>query len=71
MSVKSKWIQQSQVLEKESHLNPARFTKETAMEFGAIFNHLFCQSYQHGTLPSHWTHALACPVYKKARNLRQ
>ena len=36
----------------------ARFLKETVMECGAMFHHLFCQSYQHGTLPSHWTHAL-------------
>ena len=46
---------------------PARFLKETAMECGAMFHHLFCQSYQHGTLPSHWTHALVCPIYKKGK----
>ena len=34
---------------------PARFLKETAMECGAMFHHLFYQSYRHGTLPSHWT----------------
>ena len=45
---------------------PARFQKETAMECGVKFHHLFCQSYQHGTLPSHLTPALVCPVYKKA-----
>ena len=28
------------------------------MQCAAMFHHLFCQSYQHGTLPSHWTHAL-------------
>ena len=50
---------------------PAIFLKETVMECGAMFHNLFCQSYQHGTLPSHWTHALGCPVYKKARNLSQ
>ena len=44
---------------------PARFLKETVMEYGAMYHHLFCQSYQHGTLPSHWTHALVCPIYKK------
>ena len=46
---------------------PARFLKETVMECGAMFHHLFCQSYQHGTLPSHWTHALVCPIYKKGK----
>ena len=40
---------------------PARFLKETTMECWVMF----CQSYQHGTLPSHWTHALVCPIYKK------
>ena len=37
------------------------------MECGAMFHHLFCQSYQHGTLPSHWTHALVCPIYEKCK----
>ena len=46
---------------------PDRFLKETAMECGAMecgamFHHLFCQSYQYGTLPSHWTHALVYPL---------
>ena len=44
---------------------PARFLNETAMECGAMFHYLFCQSYQPGTLPCHLSHALVCPVYKK------
>ena len=28
-------------------------------------HHPFCQSYQHCTLPFHWTQALVCPIYKK------
>ena len=44
---------------------PARFLSENAMECGAMFHHLFCQSYQHGTLPSDWTHSLVCPIYKR------
>ena len=41
---------------------PVRILKETAIECGAMFHHLFSQSYQHSTLPSHLTHALVCPV---------
>ena len=41
---------------------PARLIEETVVEYGAMFHHLFCQSYLHDTLPSHWTHALVCPV---------
>ena len=50
---------------------PDRFLRETAMKCGAMYHRFFCQSYQHGTLPSHWTHALVFPVYKKARILNQ
>ena len=35
------------------------------------YYYLLCQSYEHGTLSSHWTHALVCPICKKARNLSQ
>ena len=45
----------------------ARFLRKTVMKCGAIF----CQSYLHGTLSSHCTHALVFPVYEKARNLSQ
>ena len=31
-----------------------------------MFHHLFCQSYQHGTLLSHWTNALVCPIYENS-----
>ena len=37
------------------------------MECGAMFHHMFCQSYQHGTLPSHWTHALVNLVFKNGK----
>ena len=46
---------------------PDKLLRESAMECGSMFHHLFCLSYQHGTLPSYWTHALVCPVYKKSR----
>lgn len=45
---------------------PARFIKETADQLARVFTHLYQQSYDTGHVPSSWTHALVCPVYKKS-----
>ena len=47
---------------------PAIFLKEAVMKCGAMFHHLFCQSYLHGTALTHWVNALVCPVYKNDNN---
>lgn len=46
-------------------LMPARLLKESAVECGDMFHHLFTQSYRCGTLPTSWKRALICPVFKK------
>ena len=44
---------------------PARFFKETALQLAKVYTHLFQQSYDSGILPTSWTHAMVCPIYKK------
>jgi hypothetical protein len=46
---------------------PARYLKENARELAPMYSHLFQQSYNHGQLPSTWTHATVCPIYKKGQ----
>ena len=46
---------------------PAKFLKEAADDLAKMYQHLFYQSYSTGSLPSTWTHALVCPIYKKGQ----
>ena len=46
---------------------PARFLKETAREIAPMYTHLYQQSYNCGTLPTTWKHAVVCPIFKKGQ----
>ena len=46
---------------------PARLLKECAVELAPIYQQLFTTSYNTGTLPSSWRHAMVCPIFKKGR----
>ena len=45
----------------------ARLLKEISSEIAPVYCHLFDQSYRSGSVPSSWTHALVCPIFKKAQ----
>ena len=52
-----------------------RVLKELAMEIGLVFAHLFQQSIDTGEIPTEWSLANICPLFKKgdrslARNYR-
>ena len=44
---------------------PARVIKEAADDIAPVITHLLQQSYDSGTLPDDWTHALVTAAYKK------
>ena len=48
-------------------LIPSRFLKENACQLAPVYTHLFRQSYNSGSPPSSWTHAIVCPIYKKGK----